>query len=209
MHVALTDILTCPRCGPEYGLVLLANRSVERRVLAGLLGCSNCREQYAVERGAARFGGRVELGAPLADPESALRLAALLGVARGPGFVLLAGEASAHAAAFGELIEDIEVVASGYGAHSAEASPDAAAVPELSRIGIGTGGRLPLATGKLLGAALTGAAAEAMLEKGARVVAMGRRLLLEPAPPDAAARVAAAGLKVLLHEGDTLIAVRG
>lgn len=52
MHILLTDILTCPRCGPEFGLVLLADRVEDRRVLEGRLGCPNCREQYPIVAGA-------------------------------------------------------------------------------------------------------------------------------------------------------------
>ncbi|HWK89996.1 MAG TPA: Trm112 family protein, partial [Longimicrobium sp.] len=48
MHILLTDLLTCPRCGPEHGLVLLADRIEERRVVRGRLGCPNCRETYPV-----------------------------------------------------------------------------------------------------------------------------------------------------------------
>ena len=38
MHILLTDLLFCPRCGPQHGLILLANRLEERRVLDGWLG---------------------------------------------------------------------------------------------------------------------------------------------------------------------------
>lgn len=51
MHILLTDILACPRCGPEFGLVLLADRVEDRRVLEGRLGCPNCREQYPIAGG--------------------------------------------------------------------------------------------------------------------------------------------------------------
>ena len=46
MHILLTDVVTCPRCGPEFGLILLADRFEERRVMQGRLGCPNCREEY-------------------------------------------------------------------------------------------------------------------------------------------------------------------
>ena len=43
MHILLTDTLTCPRCGPDFGLILLAERIEGRRVMDGHLGCANCR----------------------------------------------------------------------------------------------------------------------------------------------------------------------
>jgi len=54
MHIQLTDILTCPVCGPQHGLILRADRIVERRVRDGALGCPHCRRQYEI-RGSAAF----------------------------------------------------------------------------------------------------------------------------------------------------------
>src|SRR5690606_8442394 len=56
MHIVLTDLLTCPRCGPAHGLILVADGLAERRVLDGALGCANCREKYEIRDGAAWFG---------------------------------------------------------------------------------------------------------------------------------------------------------
>lgn len=53
MDVGLSDLLTCPRCGPGYGLVLLPYEASDRRVRTGVLGCANCRERYPVEEGVA------------------------------------------------------------------------------------------------------------------------------------------------------------
>jgi uncharacterized protein YbaR (Trm112 family) len=99
MHLSLTDILTCPRCGPEFTLVLLADRVEDRRVLDGSLGCANCRERYPVHDGFADLrpppaGPLPDAGAgPRPGPQDeAYRLAALMGVTQGPGFVLVLGE---------------------------------------------------------------------------------------------------------------------
>ena len=32
MHILLTDALTCPRCGPDFGLIVLAEGVEDRRV---------------------------------------------------------------------------------------------------------------------------------------------------------------------------------
>lgn len=79
MHILLTDILTCPRCGPEFGLILIADRMAERRVIEGALGCSNCRNRYPVHRGTVRFtaedaeAGGVPLASRAADPAAATK----------------------------------------------------------------------------------------------------------------------------------------
>ncbi len=61
MHLLVTDRLSCPRCGPAFGLILLSRALEDRRVLEGELGCANCRERFLVE------GGFVAL-APEGDP---------------------------------------------------------------------------------------------------------------------------------------------
>src|SRR5512142_2083643 len=72
MDLRLTDLLACPRCGPPHGLVLLADRVEDRRVLEGLLGCPNCGGRYPVRAGLAdlRVPGEAGARAPAATPES-------------------------------------------------------------------------------------------------------------------------------------------
>src|SRR3982751_3538536 len=125
MHILLTDILACPRCGPEFGLVLLADRVEERRVLEGRLGCPNCREQYPVRGGEldARLsaaepastdgaaGASDDVASTADDPGAAVRLAALLGLAEAKGTVLIAGPGAALAAEGAALVPELEVVA--------------------------------------------------------------------------------------------------
>src|SRR5512133_2993550 len=98
MHILLTDLSTCPRCGPEYGLILLVEDIEDRRVVRGSLGCPNCRERYAITDGVGdfRLGEEVALGAPVAA-EAVVRLVALAGVTSPPGHLLLVGPAAAHA----------------------------------------------------------------------------------------------------------------
>lgn len=51
MNVVLTDHLVCPRCGPPFGLVLLAHEVRDRRIKRGDFGCANCRDRFPVEDG--------------------------------------------------------------------------------------------------------------------------------------------------------------
>ncbi|MGH7463937.1 MAG: hypothetical protein ACREK1_02105, partial [Longimicrobiales bacterium] len=155
MHILLTDILTCPRCGPGFGLILLADRAEDRRVLAGLLGCSNCREQYPIHDGIVDFGAVPEPVDAADDAAASERLAALLGVTAGPAFLMLAGPAAAHAGALAGMIGDVEVLTIG----AAAAADDG---PGINRI-YASGPRVPIASGKVAGVALTGAAADALL----------------------------------------------
>lgn len=202
MNVLLTDVLSCPRCGPEFGLVLLAERVEERRVLEGRLGCPNCRERYEVRGGfgdlrGPRDHGEVEV-LEAGEGEAAYRLAALMGVSEGPGFVLVVGPAVGLAPGLAEVVPELEVVALDA---SAEGLGEEAGVSRLA-----FEGGLPFHGGSMLGVALTGEWAATHLEEGARVLWGGGRLVLDPAPADAVERLEQVGLRVLAWEGGVVVA---
>lgn len=237
MDVALSDLLTCPRCGPTYGLVLVPYDVSDRRVRSGVLGCANCRERYPVADGVAdlRVGPDVDpgsreaggtgspstvgatgpagrstgAGAAESEPTAGageapeVRLAGLMGLAEARGTVLLAGPAVAHAAALGELVAGIEVVARVEGSGSVPRS--SAGDAGVSRLRLGA--VLPFRSGSLRGVALTGGSAR-LLDEGARVLGSEGRLVVDPAPDDARSRVEAVGLKVVAEEGRVMVAAR-
>lgn len=209
MHILLTDALACPRCGPEFGLMVLADRMEGRRVVEGRLGCANCRESYPVRDAVAdlRVGGgpgpASSSGGPGEaedDAEAGVRLAALMGLSGASGMALVAGPGARHAAAVHALVPEVEVVAA---ADRPEALPGRAA--GVSRIAV-AGGRLPLRGGGLRGAALTGAADDALLREGLRVLAPGARLVVEPAAAGTAERLRALGAEVLLDQAGAVVA---
>ncbi|HEX2166820.1 MAG TPA: Trm112 family protein, partial [Longimicrobiales bacterium] len=195
MHILLTDILTCPRCGPAFGLILLADRAEERRVLEGVLGCSNCREKYPVRDGVVDFGVTPEAVAPADDPVAAERLAAIMGVAEGPAFLLLVGPATGHAAAIAGMIAEVEVLTIGALANGDER-------PGINRIYAGAP-QLPIASGKVAAVALTGDGVGALLDEAARVVSPLGRLVLDPVPADAAERLKRHGMRIAAEQDGT------
>jgi uncharacterized protein YbaR (Trm112 family) len=204
VHILLTDVLTCPRCGPAFGLILRADRIVERRVLAGALGCSNCREKYPVRDGVPIFGDARTAPdpPPPRDADAAFRAAALLGVTQGPAWVLLAGTAAGLADGIAGLVEGVDVIAA---VPSAQADAAESAASRVNTIQVGD--RLPLVSDRMAGVVLGGAAAAALIEEGARVMAPLGRLVLEGAPPEAEARLEAVGLRVIAREGDLVVAM--
>lgn len=207
MHVLLTDRLTCPRCGPGFGLILLADRVDDRRVYEGSLGCPNCRDQFPVT------GGFGDLRAPPRDPlpeaptpppapavGDTTRVAALLGVAVGPGNLALVGPVAEHAEGLADLLDDIEVVA---------VWPPLRERPEragISRLAAGPG--LPFFSGTLRGVALAGAAADRFLAEAARVVAPTGRVVVFDAPDGARERLEDLGLSTVLREPGLVVASR-
>jgi uncharacterized protein YbaR (Trm112 family) len=210
MHLSLSDLVTCPRCGADHGLVLLPEVVHGRQVESGVLGCPNCRERYPIAHGVAEL--RVQKvgaepdpapddgwGARRDDGEWAVRLGGLLALDRSKGVVLVAGPAAAGASTLDGLAEEVEVVVMELGEGSRATAEHG---------GVRIGSVLPFRTASIRGVALTGQAT-ALLEEGLRVLLPGARLLLEPAAAELRTRAAAASASVVLDEGETLVVVRG
>lgn len=204
MHILLTDRLTCPRCGPDFGLILLAKRLADRRVLDGELGCPNCRDHFPIR------GGFADLRPPPRDPltatplaadsgvEATNRLAALLGVLEGPGTVALLGSVAVHAAALADRLPEIEVVAVDAATH-AEVERD-----RVSRLV--TGVELPFHPWTFRALAMVGDVVAP--EEAVRVVGHGGRVVMERPAPDATAQFERAGSRILLQESGWVVALR-
>ncbi len=209
MNLLIADRLSCPRCGPEFGLILLAERMDGRRVLDGVLGCPNCRDGFPVRGGFGdlRMPPRGELAPGLAGdygPEDAGatdRLMALLGVAQGPGMLLLAGSPARHAAGLAARIEGVQVVA---------LDADMARWPEapgVSRMTARPG--IPVFSRTLRGVAVDGALGERWFVEAARVVAPLSRVVVQDAPDGAVDTLVASGLRVLASDAGIVVAERG
>jgi uncharacterized protein YbaR (Trm112 family) len=212
MYILLTDALTCPRCGPDFGLLVLADRMEERRVIEGALGCANCRSSYPIRNAAADL--RVapsastestgatesdEAGPSDEDGEAAVRLAALMGLAGASGLAMLAGPGARHASAVSALVPELEVVAV-----TDEPVAPAEREPGVSRLAAGDA--LPFRGGALRAAALTGGAGDARLREGLRVLAPGARLVVDGADAETAERLRTLGAEVLLEEEGVVVA---
>ncbi len=207
MHLLLTDRLACPRCGPEHGLILVAHAMEDRRVRRGLLGCSNCREEYPVVDGVADLRPPPRAGRPAFDPaseppsEESMKLAALLGVTEGPAHVLLLGPGSAHAAGLAAAVSELEVVAASGG------FPEASQQAGVSPIVVG-GGRLPFFSSVLRGVALDGNTASSWLDESVRVLAPGNRLVVTTPGESAGGLLEEKGLEVILDDPQAVVGVR-
>ncbi len=116
MHLLLVDQMTCPRCGPEFGLILFAEKTQDRRVLEGFLGCSNCRDKFPVVDGCGdlrpppRSGSRREPQGVVSKLPGALEMAALLGLTEGYGNVGLIGDMSSRIKDLTQITTNFEFV---------------------------------------------------------------------------------------------------
>ena len=204
MFAPLSDVVTCPRCGPVYGLIMLADRVAERRAYEAWLGCPNCRERYRIERGFVdlRWGQVDGAGVPEEPSQAeAERLAALVGVAEGPALVLLAGSGAVNAPLLADLIGGLEVIAAW--------SP---LVTEAERTGVSrfatAGTVLPYRSGSMHGVALTDERSLNLIEEAARVVMPRSRVVVASGAGEVVERVERAGLRVLARDERATVAQR-
>lgn len=207
MHILLTDRLACPRCGPDFGLVLLADRMEDRRVHEGRLGCPNCRDKYPVVEGFGDLrppprtpleGAAEDLDTPGHD--EVMRLAAFLGVAEGPGHLALLGRLAAFAEPLAEMLDEVEVVAVGPWTRNRPERPG------VSRLAAGS--KLPFFSRSLRGVAVSGEEAQRHLDEAVRVTSDMARVVVVDAPADTAHRLDVAGLEVVLDEQGVVVASR-
>jgi len=209
VHLLLTDRLTCPRCGPSFGLILLASRLDDRVVHEGRLGCPNCRDAFDIEAGFAdlRAPPRGELRGGLAGPPpdaggaDASRLIALLGVTGGPGMVALIGEPARYAEALTASVDEIQVV--GVDA-DLRGWPEA---PRVSRLAAAPG--LPFFGSGLRAIAVDGRLGPRWLSEAARCVVPRGRVVVVRASRGTDDALRAEGLTVLAGEAETVVAARG
>lgn len=207
MHLLLTDHLTCPRCGPDFGLVVLADRIEERRVVRGTLGCANCRARYAIEGGVAdlRAGGEPpaltgEVG--LDDGERAVRAAALMGVRQANATLLVIEPNGAVAARVAGLVPEVHVVAGVVAVPPHLPAPGEPGILSAVRLAE----RLPFRDRAFRGVAILGAPPETLLREACRLLAPGARLVLEQARANTAEALRTAGLEVALEQEGVVVA---
>jgi uncharacterized protein YbaR (Trm112 family) len=204
MHILLTDLLTCPRCGPNFGLIVLAERLDDRRILEGRLGCSNCRESYPVAAGVAdlRHPRSPELRAITPappDPERAFRAAALLGVRGANANVAILELQGTVAPEVAGIVTDVHVLGM-----TPETPAGAHAAGILSRIM--TGQRIPVRDRSLQGIAILGLDPADLLPEVARILRPGARVVLDPAAPGAAESLRQMDFEVQLEQDGVVVA---
>lgn len=153
MHVELADLLRCRVAHAETTLVLMAERTHERVVLDGVLGCPVCGAEYVIEAGVVYFGTphiAATAESPASDMEgAAMRAAALLNVVDRTSTVGFVGTALALVRAVQDIVParclvfDAPDAANAVTWHARGEAP--MAVIALDR------GALPLAAGTLSG----------------------------------------------------------
>lgn len=206
MFLELTDLLTCPRCGPQHGLVLLVEEVRDRRVLRGWLGCPNCRSDFRVDGGVADLRLDRESADPVREPvgeeELALKIVALSGLGQERGYLLLGDRLGPAAPSVAELAPELEIIAVGKGSPPAEAR-DAERVSWII-----SESQYPLVEYRLQGVAIAPGSDKEQTAAAARRVGAGGRLVVFDAGSEDVQEVERTGLTVLASEGGTVVAER-
>lgn len=223
MHLELSELLACPDCGPRHGVVVSVDRMEDRRVLEGFLSCPTCEARFPIHGGVIDFGPRGDRTsdregggrssgsgpAPLPSapgPDDGLRVAALLDLTEGGGFVLLGRGLSGVAAGVARMATGVELVTLADAPEPA-ATPEPAAAGRISPARGVSEASLPLRDLRLRGAVLLGGHAEELAEATRAVRPGGRVVVLRPS---AGMAEAAAGLPldVVAAEESAIVAVR-
>jgi hypothetical protein len=179
VFIELVDDLRCPRAHEETWLVAASDRTEDRDIVEGTLGCPICHAEYRIRDGAVWFSERAPTSPPAdprqrVDPELALRLAALLDLSDAQGFALLAGSWGPAASLLRDIVPTRFVLLNpGFATAPGRAS---------SVLHIATG--IPLADGTCRGVALDDAHSGAPhLEAAVRVLRPRGRLVAPASTP--------------------------
>jgi uncharacterized protein YbaR (Trm112 family) len=212
VHILLTDLLCCPRCGPDFGLIVQADHREDRQVIEGRLGCANCRQTYPIDKGVAdlRLAGAesFEDGDPSEASEVADRsyqAAALMGAQTGPSTVLVMDETGAGAGGISSTLPETHVVAA-----SRRPLPVHIPAPEgsatfLSRVLVGS--IFPFRNRVFRGAALLDSRPTEQVAGVGRTLIPGARLVIDRASEGTAEQLRQAGYQVLLDQDGVVVAV--
>lgn len=206
MFFDLTELLACPACGPEHGLVLLVQEVEGRRVLGGWLGCANCHRDFSIRGGLADLRLQAEAtevangDAPLDEDDLALKIAALSGLTEGPGYLMVAGSLAHVAADVAELLPGVEVIA------FRKTPGDSAEKQGVSRVASDVS--FPFVPYRLRAVSIAPEDDREMVEAAARLVRAGGRLILFTTSPEAEETAEAAGLMIVASKPGIAVAER-
>lgn len=214
MRLDLTEVLTCPDCGPEFGLIAFVDRLEEGYVVSGRLDCPQCEARHVIHgrvltlastpvvASTGRESSPEDANAPVdASAQSDLAVA-LLGTPPPAGPVLVAGcapgVADRVAAATGAAVVEYRT--------TRRPRPATGRCSVVEALSIGAA-RLPIRTGSLA-AVVLGEIATVGAREASRVLReAGRAVRLAPAS-GTAPWTEAPGLDVLAADPRALVAVR-
>lgn len=204
MRLELTEVLACPRCGPDHGLIAFVDQMDGRRIVAGRLDCPSCEKRNPIRDGVVYLCGsnsedlRVSTCVPT-DSGLADLASALLGTPNGPEIILVGPGLASEAA----LLADMRPLASvlAYG------EPLTQQHDRVHWIVPGSGAPLPVRSARLHGAVMVGVDSIDPAE-AARVLAPECRLVILTPGPETPAFLPGASVRELAADSRAWVGVR-
>jgi uncharacterized protein YbaR (Trm112 family) len=115
VHIELAELLRCPEPHEEQFCVVSPDLMDGRTVIAGLIGCPSCRNEYSIRDGVCTFVAEGTTFEPLASNEDvgtdAPTACALLNLSGPGGNVALVGSAALLAHALADVVAGVHFVA--------------------------------------------------------------------------------------------------
>lgn len=171
-----------------------------RAAVEGAEGAEAAEGVEAAGEGDRQTGGGVDVAG------RALRLAAVLGVTRGPGLIVVTDAHRAEAPHLARLVDGIEVLVVGWGGREMVAGGTGAGGTGAGGVSaFVTGPRLPLRDGAVRGVVADGDSGEGWWDEGRRVLMGGGRIVVTGATREARDWVRGAGLGVVLDGGGVVV----
>jgi uncharacterized protein YbaR (Trm112 family) len=179
VYIELIDLLRCPRVHEESWLVAAFNKMDGRFVIEGKLGCPVCSASFPIREGVADLRDAREAPATTAaqsaesDEDTALRVAAMLGLTRAGSVAVLSGMPGAIAGIVAEMAS-VRVVGTNSTSQASEQENVAM---------VRSSDRLPFASGSIDAVMLGASASSGEVEEAVRVLKTGGRLVVTADSP--------------------------
>jgi uncharacterized protein YbaR (Trm112 family) len=180
VYIELIDLLRCPRVHEESWLVAAFNKMDGRFIIEGKLGCPVCSASFPITDGVADLRDSLDasIAAPsrlpaASDEDTALRVAAMLGLTRPGSAVVLSSMPGSIAGLVAEMAS-VRVV----GTNSLGTEPEQENVAMIR-----SGDRLPFASGSIDAVMMGTGASSDEVEEGVRILRTGGRLVVTADSP--------------------------
>jgi len=179
VRLELTEVLACPHCGPEHGLIAFVDQMDARRITAGRLDCPICEQRHPIRGGVVYMRGSdsTDVGDSTCTPTDsgmADLAAALLGAPTGPEILFVGPGLASVATSLADMRPLSSVLA--------YADPLPEWHERVHWIVPAAGAPLPMRSARLHGVVVVGTDSVEPAEAGRILVPGSRLVILSPGP---------------------------
>lgn len=204
MRLELTEVLACPHCGPDHGLIAFVDQVDGRRITTGRLDCPICEQRHPIRDGVVYMRGSDSTdvaGSTCTPTDSGMAelAAALLGAPTGPEILFVGPGLASVATALADMRPLASVLA--------YADPLPESHERVHWIVPATGVPLPMRSARLHGVVVVGTDSVEPAEAG-RILVPGSRLVILAPGPEVPAFLPAGSVRELASDSRAWVGVR-